>query len=103
MKLVIKIVKLTNHLLCSQYVAIHLKNFSDKYHLLWYVGRHLNGYLLMVPIIYSVFFCSYMVRKLHAFVSGSCCEESNDNLMFQEVLLPGTLYLSVLRVSLSDT
>lgn len=43
---------------------------------------------------------SYMIRKLHAFVSGACCHESNDNLMFQEVLLPGTLYLQILRVRL---
>lgn len=46
-----------------------------------------------------IFLCSYMVRKLHAFVLGACCEESNDNLMFQEVLLPGTQYMQVLRVS----
>ncbi|VDO68238.1 unnamed protein product [Schistosoma mattheei] len=42
----------------------------------------------------------FMIKKLHAFVSGLCCEESNDNPMFQEVLLPSTLYLQVLRVSI---
>ena len=41
-----------------------------------------------------------MIRKLHTYVSGACCQESNDNLMFQEVLLPGTLYIQLLRVSL---
>ncbi|VDM31556.1 unnamed protein product [Hydatigera taeniaeformis] len=41
---------------------------------------------------------SYMIRKLHAFVSGACCAESNDNLMFQEILLPGTTYVQILRV-----
>lgn len=44
-----------------------------------------------------------MIRKLHAFVLGQCCEESNDNLMFQEVLLPSTLYMQVLRVSTIQT
>uniref|UniRef100_A0A094ZNV1 DNA-directed RNA polymerase n=1 Tax=Schistosoma haematobium TaxID=6185 RepID=A0A094ZNV1_SCHHA len=43
------------------------------------------------------FLLSFMIKKLHAFVSGLCCEESNDNPMFQEVLLPSTLYLQVLR------
>ncbi|CAH8510555.1 unnamed protein product [Schistosoma intercalatum] len=60
--------------LLSEYIAIHLSSFLDKYHLL-----------------------CFMIKKLHAFVSGLCCEESNDNPMFQEVLLPSTLYLQVLR------
>ncbi|KAG5450899.1 DNA-directed RNA polymerase I subunit RPA2 [Clonorchis sinensis] len=60
--------------LIRRYIGIHLDSFVDKYHLL-----------------------CFMIRKLHAFVSGQCCEETNDNLMFQEVLLPSTLYLQVLR------
>nr|VZI42136.1 unnamed protein product [Spirometra erinaceieuropaei] len=63
--------------LMKEYIAIHVDDFASKYHIL-----------------------CYMIRKLHAFVSGKCCEESNDNLMFQEVLLPGTLYLQVLRSKL---
>ncbi|PAA58828.1 hypothetical protein BOX15_Mlig032808g2 [Macrostomum lignano] len=38
-----------------------------------------------------------MLRKLHASVRGLCAVESNDSLMFQELLLPGHLYLQVLR------
>ncbi|KAF5399581.1 DNA-directed RNA polymerase subunit beta [Paragonimus heterotremus] len=65
--------------LVRNFVAIHLDSLIDKYHLL-----------------------CLMVRKLHAFVSGQCCEESNDNLMFQEVLLPSTLYLQVLRAKITQ-
>ncbi|VUZ42261.1 unnamed protein product [Hymenolepis diminuta] len=61
------------HLL-TEYVLIHTKSFFDKYHIL-----------------------CYMIRKLHTFVSGGCCVENNDNLMFQEVLLPGTQYVQLLR------
>ncbi|CAH8616162.1 unnamed protein product [Dicrocoelium dendriticum] len=60
--------------LIRNYIAIHLDSFSDKYHLL-----------------------CLMVRKLHAFVAERCCQESNDNLIFQEILLPSTLYLQILR------
>ncbi|VDD80201.1 unnamed protein product [Mesocestoides corti] len=63
--------------LMREYLIIHVDSFADKYHVL-----------------------CYMVRKLHAFVSGACCQESNDNLMFQEVLLPGTMYIQVLRSAL---
>nr|CDS32757.1 DNA directed RNA polymerase I subunit RPA2 [Hymenolepis microstoma] len=61
------------HLL-SEYVLIHTKSFFEKYHIL-----------------------CFMIRKLHTFVSDGCCVENNDNLMFQEVLLPGTQYLQLLR------
>nr|CAH8843191.1 unnamed protein product [Trichobilharzia regenti] len=64
--------------LLNEYIAIHLSSFLDKYHLL-----------------------CFMIKKLHAFVSGLCCEESNDNPMFQEVLLPSTLYLQVLRAKIT--
>ncbi|EUB58436.1 DNA-directed RNA polymerase I subunit RPA2 [Echinococcus granulosus] len=60
--------------LMREYVVIHVDSFADKYHIL-----------------------CYMIRKLHAFISGACCAESNDNLMFQEVLLPGTTYVQILR------
>ncbi|THD25069.1 DNA-directed RNA polymerase subunit beta [Fasciola hepatica] len=66
--------------LLKQFLAIHLDSFVDKYHLL-----------------------CLMIRKLHAFVLGQCCEESNDNLMFQEVLLPSTLYMQVLRAKICQT
>lgn len=39
---------------------------------------------------------TYMVRKLHAFARETCCEESNDRAMFQEVMLPGHLYLQLI-------
>ncbi|VDO10449.1 unnamed protein product, partial [Rodentolepis nana] len=65
------------HLL-TEYVLIHTKSFFEKYHIL-----------------------CFMIRKLHTFASGDCCIENNDNLMFQEVLLPGTQYLQLLRVCFS--
>lgn len=39
---------------------------------------------------------TYMVRKLHALARENCCVESNDRAMFQEMLLPGHLYLQLL-------
>ncbi|KAL3319114.1 DNA-directed RNA polymerase I subunit RPA2 [Cichlidogyrus casuarinus] len=42
----------------------------------------------------------YMFRKLHAVVCGKCCPESNDNIAFQEIMLPSTMYINVLRDSI---
>lgn len=41
-----------------------------------------------------------MTQKLFAFARGQCCEENPDSPMNHEVLLPGHLYLSVLKEKL---
>jgi hypothetical protein len=38
-----------------------------------------------------------MIRKLYLFVSGEVVEDNSDSLMNQEVLLPGHLYLMVVK------
>ena len=48
--------------------------------------------------VYSSF--SFMARKLFAFAQDKCAEESADNPMLQEVLLPGHLYNMCLKVQL---
>lgn len=56
-------------------ICIHLENNQDKFNCL-----------------------VYMTRKLFAHAKYECCAESADNPANQEVLLPGHLYLMVLKV-----
>ncbi|OAF69426.1 RNA polymerase I subunit 2, partial [Intoshia linei] len=58
-------------------VAIHLTNNEEKFNLL-----------------------CFMVRKLFVFINGKCANENPDNIMFQEVLTPGRLYMMFLREKL---
>ena len=67
------------HFLLQHYIATHLEENDAKFQLL-----------------------CFMIRKLHAYVTKQCCEESNDNIMFQEVMLPGHLYLQVLKGQARD-
>ncbi len=61
--------------LLSEYVLVHLEDDGDK----------------------AACLC-LMVRKLFAFVSGKCCVDNADAPANQELLLPGHLYLMVLKV-----
>lgn len=45
---------------------------------------------------------SYMCQKLFALANGKCKPESPDNPMFQEICLPGHLYLMILKVKFSS-
>ena len=44
----------------------------------------------------------YMVQKLYALVSGKILEDNPDSQMNQEILLPGHLYLGILKEKLID-
>lgn len=45
---------------------------------------------------------SYMTQKLFAYAKDKCCSESPDNPMFQEALLVGHLYQTMLTVGRSN-
>ncbi|KAI0686786.1 beta and beta-prime subunits of DNA dependent RNA-polymerase [Cytidiella melzeri] len=44
----------------------------------------------------------FMLRKLFAVVSGSCCVDNPDSPQHQEVLLPGTLYGMIIKEKLDE-
>jgi DNA-directed RNA polymerase I subunit RPA2 len=46
---------------------------------------------------------SFMLRKLYAVVSGSCCADNPDSPQHQEVLLPGSLYGMIIKERLDET
>lgn len=50
-------------------------------------------------LVYSPSLCRLMTQKLFAFARGQCCQENPDSPMNHETLLPGHLYLSVLKVT----
>lgn len=45
---------------------------------------------------------SFMLRKLYATVSGSCCADNPDSPQHQEVLLPGSLYAMIIKERMED-
>lgn len=47
-------------------------------------------------------YCSFMLRKLFALVSGSCCADNPDSPQHQEVLLPGTLYGMIIKERMEE-
>ncbi|XP_015771434.1 PREDICTED: DNA-directed RNA polymerase I subunit RPA2-like [Acropora digitifera] len=65
--------------LIQQCICIHLDSYRDKFNLL-----------------------VFMARKLFAFAQDKCAEESADNPMLQEVLLPGHLYNMCLKEKLES-
>lgn len=46
--------------------------------------------------------CSFMMQKLYALVAGTCAADNPDSPQFQEVLLGGHLYLSIIKVCVLD-
>ncbi|KAJ7886716.1 hypothetical protein B0H13DRAFT_2342723 [Mycena leptocephala] len=46
---------------------------------------------------------NFMLRKLYAVVSGSCCADNPDSPQHQEVLLPGSLYGMIIKERLDET
>lgn len=45
---------------------------------------------------------SFMLRKLYATVSGSCCPDNSDSPQHQEVLLPGSLYGMIIKERMEE-
>src|SRR6266545_2236217 len=45
---------------------------------------------------------SFMLRKLYAIVSGSCCPDNPDSPQHQEVLLPGNLYAMIIKERMEE-
>lgn len=45
---------------------------------------------------------SFMLRKLYAVVSSSCCADNPDSPQHQEVLLPGSLYGMIIKERLEE-
>ncbi|KAL0591904.1 hypothetical protein ABG067_000556 [Albugo candida] len=43
-----------------------------------------------------------MLRKLYAFAKGDICEDNSDSIMNQELLLPGHLYLNILKEKIQE-
>ncbi|KAJ7639384.1 DNA-directed RNA polymerase I polypeptide 2 [Roridomyces roridus] len=66
--------------LIQKLVLVHLKSPRDKYRMLL-----------------------FMLRKLYALVSGSCCGDNPDSPQHQEVLLPGSLYGMIIKERLEET
>ncbi|KAJ7228170.1 hypothetical protein GGX14DRAFT_412159 [Mycena pura] len=73
----------TNHAvgayLIQKLVLVHLETPRDKYRTL-----------------------IFMLRKLYALVSGSCCADNPDSPQHQEVLLPGHLYGMIIKERLEE-
>ncbi|KAF9534569.1 DNA-directed RNA polymerase I polypeptide 2 [Crepidotus variabilis] len=44
----------------------------------------------------------FMLRKLYATVSGSCCADNPDSPQHQEVLLPGSLYAMIIKERMEE-
>ena len=44
----------------------------------------------------------FMLRKLYAVVSSSCCADNPDSPQHQEVLLPGSLYGMIIKERLDE-
>jgi DNA-directed RNA polymerase I subunit RPA2 len=65
--------------LLEEYVLVHLDDDNDKAECL-----------------------ALMVRKLFSFVSGKCCADNADAPANQELLLPGHLYLMVLKEKMAE-
>ncbi|KAJ8464047.1 hypothetical protein ONZ45_g17373 [Pleurotus djamor] len=65
--------------LLQKAVLVHLKSPRDKFRMLL-----------------------FMLRKLYALVSSSCCADNPDSPQHQEVLLPGTLYGMIIKERLEE-
>ncbi|KAF7302187.1 DNA-directed RNA polymerase subunit beta [Mycena indigotica] len=65
--------------LINKLILVHLENPRDKYRML-----------------------IFMLRKLYALVSNSCCADNPDSPQHQEVLLPGHLYAMIIKERLEE-
>ncbi|KAK0444431.1 hypothetical protein EV421DRAFT_1801014 [Armillaria borealis] len=65
--------------LIQKMILVHLENPRDKFRMLL-----------------------FMLRKLYALVSSSCCADNPDSPQHQEVLLPGTLYGMIIKERLDE-
>lgn len=66
-------------LLIQEHVLVHLDDFSDKF-----------NFLLL------------MIEKLYMLAEGEIIPETSDQLSFQEFLLPGQLYLNIIKEKIED-
>ncbi|KAJ6610421.1 DNA-directed RNA polymerase I polypeptide 2 [Mycena sp. CBHHK59/15] len=66
--------------LIQKLILVHLNTPRDKYRML-----------------------IFMLRKLYAVVSSSCCADNPDSPQHQEVLLPGSLYGMIIKERLEET
>ncbi|KDQ21118.1 hypothetical protein BOTBODRAFT_152148 [Botryobasidium botryosum FD-172 SS1] len=69
------------------------------------VGYYLVNKVVLVHLDtprdkYRIFL--FMLRKLFALVSGSCCPDNPDSPQHQEILLPGSLYAMIIKERLED-
>jgi DNA-directed RNA polymerase beta subunit len=86
--------------LIDEVVFVHLSKPSQKFDLL----MSLFGYCSLSGIKINPLFPLYsnMIQKLYGTAQGGCSLDNLDQPMMQEVLLPGHLYLAVLKEKLQD-